>query len=103
MYRPLLIALAVLLACSPAFAVDPAVETVVKAMDAKAKEGKVGEVLAEAQARVARSDTAANRYLLGRAYGMNREFEKAREQFERSSKWTWAAPSPTTAWAPTTS
>ncbi|MEN8151336.1 MAG: hypothetical protein ABFS86_16085, partial [Planctomycetota bacterium] len=87
MQRPLLITLIVptflILAASNALAVDPAVENIVKTMDEKAREGKADEVLADAKARVARADTAANRYLLGRAYGLAREYEKARVEFER--------------------
>jgi len=74
--------LAVFAAGGLAFAADPSVERIVKSMDRRMDEGKLPEVIAEAKARVEMADTAANRYLLGRAYGMAEEYEKAREQFE---------------------
>jgi tetratricopeptide (TPR) repeat protein len=69
-------------AATPAFASDPEVERIVESMDRRMDAGRLDEVLEEAKARVAKADTAVNRYLLGRAYGLTQEYEKAREQFE---------------------
>jgi len=78
----LLTVILALAAAVPAFALDPEVERIVKSMDRRMDAGKLDNVVEEAKARVAAADTATNRYLLGRAYGMTQEYEKAREQFE---------------------
>lgn len=78
----LVAALLVLVAAAPASASDPAVERLIARQDALADAGDFKTLIAEAQTRVKESDSAVNRYLLGRAHGMNRELEKAREQFD---------------------
>jgi tetratricopeptide (TPR) repeat protein len=70
------------LAAGPAGAGDDAVERMIVRQDSLADAGDFKTLLAEAEARLKESDSAVNRYLLGRAHGMNGELEKAREQFD---------------------
>jgi tetratricopeptide (TPR) repeat protein len=70
-----------LIAASSALASDPAVERLIVRQDALADAGDDKTLLEEANARLLEADSAVNRYLLGRAYGMTGELDKAREQF----------------------
>jgi len=75
------IALLLLAAPAPAAPVD-SVERAIRRQDELADRKESGRLLTEAKAAVSRKDDACSRYLLGRAFGLVGELEKAREQFD---------------------
>jgi tetratricopeptide (TPR) repeat protein len=75
--------LAVLLLALPAVAAPvDSVESAIRRQDELAEKKETGKLLTEAKAAVSRADNAYSRYLLGRAFGICGELEKAREQFD---------------------
>jgi tetratricopeptide (TPR) repeat protein len=63
---------------------DAGIEKIIRQQDALMEKDDRAAVLANAKAELDRAKTAANHYLLGRAYGLIGELEKAREQFDWS-------------------
>ena len=87
MPRPVLVALLAAFLLGPislAMAKDARVEEVIKLQDAMMDRDERAEVVAAAKAELDRTKSAAGHYLLGRAYGLVGELEKAREQFDWS-------------------
>jgi Flp pilus assembly protein TadD len=61
---------------------NPELERLIRQQDGLADSDRKTELLNEAKLSVSRRDSATTRYLLGRAYGLLDELEKAREQFD---------------------
>ena len=72
----------VLSLASVAIGADPATEAAIRAQDDLLAKGDRAGLLRQAKDALARDESARNRYLLGRVYGLIDELEKAREQFE---------------------
>jgi tetratricopeptide (TPR) repeat protein len=73
-----------LLAGAARGAPDPRVERTIRRQDELFAKGERTTALNEAKAAVTESDTAENRYLLGRAFGLDGQLEQAGEQFDRA-------------------
>ncbi len=87
MRRHVLVALLAAFLLGPvclAVAGDAGVEEVIKRQDAMMDRGERAAVVTAAKADLDRMRSAASHYLLGRAYGLVGELEKAREQFDWS-------------------
>ncbi len=95
---PILVPLALLalliLSSGPILAEDVRIEDVMRRQDELMDRNQRAEVVARAKSEVELTKSAAAHYLLGRAYGLVGELEKAREQFDWSIEKNPAFPYP---------